>query len=350
MKKNHKRTYIEALKNFENQISNIPADKVNVAKRFYEELYGSIPTDQSLQYKFLQHVPKVISSKHNEFLCTAISKTEIYNAICEMKNGKTLGPDGISVEFYKKFWHIIGDDFAMFLNKFVNCRQEMEWKSFKQAYITLIYKKSDPTDIRNYRPISLLNVDYKIVSKVYANRISAVLSELLGPMQYAFKGRDVCDGLIFLRDVIDLTQTKKQDAYVLSIDFYKAFDCVDHIFLKKVLKCSGFSDIFCDRIFALFQNSETAVIVNGFISNFFPITRGVRQGDPLSLYLFLVFIEPLFRSIMSNNLIDGIFIPGSNAFVMKYFAYADDVTLMLSGTSRFQKHLIYYLNMKWLQV
>ena len=212
----------------------------------------------------------VISSKHNEFLCTAISKTEIYNAICEMKNGKTPGPDGFRVEFYKKFWHIIGNDFAMILNKFVNCRQEMEWKSFKQAYITLIYKKSDPTDIRNYRPILLLNVDFKIVSKIYANCISAVLSELLGPMQYAFKGRDVCDGLIFLRDVIDLTQTKKQDAYVLSIDFYKAFDCVDHIFLKKVLKCSGFSDIFCDRIFSLFQNSETAVIVNGFISNFFP--------------------------------------------------------------------------------
>ena len=204
----------------------------------------------------------------------------------------------------------------------------MEWKSFKQAYITLIYKKSDPTDIRNYRPISLLNVDYKIVSKVYANHISAVLSELLGPMQYAFKGRDVCDGLIFLRDVIDLIQTKKQDAYVLSISFYIAFDCVDHIFLKKVLKCSCFSGIFCDRIFALFQNSETAVIVNGFINNFLPINRVVRQGDPLSLYLFLVFIEPMFRSVISNYLIDGIFIPASNAFAMKYFAYADDVTSM----------------------
>ena len=72
-------------------------DKVNVAKRFYDELYRSIPTDQSLQYKFLQHVPRVISSKHNEFLCTAISKNEIYNAICEMKNGKTPGPDSITV-------------------------------------------------------------------------------------------------------------------------------------------------------------------------------------------------------------------------------------------------------------
>ena len=78
----------------------------------------------------------------------------------------------------------------------------------------------------------MLNVDYKVGSKVYANRVSAVLSELLGPMQYAFKafkGGDVSDGLIRLRDVIDLTQTKKQDAYVLFLDFYKAFDCIDRI-------------------------------------------------------------------------------------------------------------------------
>ena len=124
----------------------------------------------------------------------------------------------------------------------------MEWKSFKQACIILIYKKSDPTDIRNYRLIWLLNVDYKIVSKVYAKHISAVLSELLGPIQYAF---NVSDGPIFLRDVIDLVQSITQDAYELSIDFYKVFDCVDHVFLKKILKCSEFSDTFCDCIFAL---------------------------------------------------------------------------------------------------
>ena len=84
----------------------------------------------------------------------------------------------------------------MILN-FVSCHNEREWKSFKLACITLIYKIFDPTYIRNYQPISLLNVDYKIVSKVYANRISAVLSELLGPMQYVFKGRNVSDGLYF---------------------------------------------------------------------------------------------------------------------------------------------------------
>ena len=85
-----------------NFITYIPADKVNVVKRFYEELYDSIPTDQDLQYKFLQHVTRVISSKHNNFLCASISKTEICNKMCEMKNGKTPGSDGNSVEFYNK--------------------------------------------------------------------------------------------------------------------------------------------------------------------------------------------------------------------------------------------------------
>ena len=95
-------------------------------------------------------------------------------------------------------------------------------------------------------------------------------------------------GLFFLRDVIDLTSTKKQDTYVISSDFYKAFVSFDHKFLKKGLKCSSFSDTFCDRNFALFQNFETAY---KFINNIFPLNRGVRQGDPLSLYLFLRFYQ-----------------------------------------------------------
>ena len=106
------------------------------------------------------------------------------------------------------------------------------------------------------------------------------------PLQYAFKGRDDSDELIFLRDVINLTQTKKQDAYVLSNDFYKAFDCIDHIFLKKSSNAVFFSDTYCDRIFALFQNSETAVIVNVFISNFFPIDKGIRQETLLARIFF----------------------------------------------------------------
>ena len=92
-----------------------------------------------------------------------------------------------------------------FLKKLVNCLYDIEFNSFKHAYINLAFKKSDPTGTKNYRPISLFNVDSKIVRKVYASRISAALLKLLEPMQYAFNGRNVSNGLMLLRDVINLT-------------------------------------------------------------------------------------------------------------------------------------------------
>ena len=94
-------------------------------------------------------------------------------------------------------------------------------------------------------------------------------------MQYAVKGRNVANGLVLLRDVIDFGQKNNHETYVLSLDFYKAFDCVNHCFLQKVFKKSGFSHKLCDHIFTFLQNSETTVIDNGFISDFFPVKRVV---------------------------------------------------------------------------
>ena len=110
----------------------------------------------------------------------------------------------------------------------------------------------------------------------------------------------------FFPDVIDLNQTKKHHTFVLCIDFHKAH-FADHISLKNV-KCSGFWNTCFECNFALLQNSETAVIANEFNVIFFPVKKGVRQGDPISLHLCFVFSEPMFWSITSNNLRDGVFI------------------------------------------
>ena len=211
--------------------------------------------------------PTIVTADHNELLCAPVTKSEMHNAISEMKSGKAPGPDGIRIEFCKKLWHVIGDQFTVVMNEFMN--GHYEHKNFKQGYITLIFKNSNSTDIKNYRPISLLNVEYKIICKVYANRKKCVFLDLLGAMQYAVKGKNVTNGLVLLRDVIDFSQKNNHKTYVLSLDFYNAFDCVDHCFLQNVVKQNGFSHTFCDHIFTLLQNSEIAVIVNGFISDFF---------------------------------------------------------------------------------
>jgi len=126
----------------------------------------------------------------------------------------------------------------------------------------------------------------------------------------AVKGRDVTNGLIALKDVIDYVQLNHHDAYVLSINFYKAFDCIDDCFLFKIMKKFVFSEYFCHTIFNLLKNSETTVIINGFSSDYFPVKREVCQEDPLSLNLFLLFLEPLLRCFNTDNGIGGNFYSG----------------------------------------
>ena len=116
-----------------------------------------------------------------------------------------------------------------------------------------------------------------------------LLPNLLYQTQYAVKGRDVTNGLLLLRDTLSYLRSHDHDAYLVLIDLYKAFNCVDHIFWCEIMEKFGFSRLFCDLIAKLIQNAQTSVIVNGFVSDCFDVNRGVRRGDPLSLYLFCFF-------------------------------------------------------------
>ena len=117
------------MQNDSSQILNKPKEKLEIAQRFYEKLHSLTVIDETLQNQFLQHVPTIVTADHNELLCAPVTKSEIHNAVSEMKSGKTPGPDGIGIEFYKKFWHVIGDQFTVVMNEIISGHDEH--KNFK---------------------------------------------------------------------------------------------------------------------------------------------------------------------------------------------------------------------------
>ena len=189
--------------------------------------------------------------------------------------------------------------------------------------ITLVEKKrKDKRYLKNWRPISLINVDAKILSKSLALRIKNVLSSLIHSDQTAYvKDRYIGESVRLINDVLEFTDHEKIEAILFSADFEKAFDSIDHSFLFSVLKCFGFGDEFIQWVRTLLNNAESCMINNGHPAGCFLLERGTRQGDPLSAYLFILALEILFIQIRNNQEIHGIEI---DDVMIKLSAYADD--------------------------
>jgi len=160
------------------------------------------------------------------------------------KNGKSPGTDGLPIEFYKIFWNNIKD---LILDSFSYSYENKNMTiSQKQSIITLLSKKDNDTRLfKNWRPISLLHVDYKIMTKCIATRLKVVLTKIINENQSGFiKGRYIGDNIRSLLEVIDLTEDENLPCIILSIDFEKAFDSISWKFLKKCLTFFNFGDSF----------------------------------------------------------------------------------------------------------
>ena len=196
--------------------------------------------------------------------------------------------------------------------------------SQKQAIICLLDKKKDRTLLKNWRPISLLNVDYKIMSKSLVNRIKPFLNEMINISQTAYVAtRNIQDNIRLIADIMYYTKHENKQGFLLSIDFEKAFDTIDTEFLLLVLHKFNFGASFIKWINLIYTESESCVINNGQSSGYFNISRGVRQGDPLSPYLFIMVAEILYGKIQENNNIKGITVKDKE---IKMCQYADDTT------------------------
>jgi hypothetical protein len=246
-----------------------------------------------------------------------------------MKNGKSPGNDGFPVEFYKIFWH----DIKQILLACFSCSY-MEGHltvSQRQGVLTLLPKPGKDTRLlKNWRPISLLNTDYKILSACIANKIKPHLPKLINRDQTGFiKGRYIGENIRTVLDVIQYLDLTNKPGMLLLLDFEKAFDSINWNFMTDTLSFLNFGPKLIAWVKLLYSDISSTVMNNGWTAGLFPLYRGVRQGCPASPYLFLLCAEILAHAIRADDGIKGVEIDGNH---IKLNQYADDTSMFLDGS------------------
>ena len=198
----------------------------------------------------------------------------------------------------------------------------------RRAVLRLIAKKDkNTTDLKNWRPISLLNTDYKILAHALSHRLQKVLPEIISKDQNAYmKGRFIGYNIRTILDIIEITNTNKLKTTIAFLDFEKAFDKLNWEFINKCLAAFGFGPNLLKWVKLMYNDISSCVINNGYTSRYFKLKCGIRQGCPLSALLFIIAAESLACSIRRNLNIRGIQI-GTNE--IKLSQLADDTTLFL---------------------
>ncbi len=211
--------------------------------------------------------------------------------------------------------------------------------------INLIPKIKDAAHIQKYRPICLLNVSFKIITKVLMNRITEIMTYIISKNQTAFlKNRFIMEGVLILHEILNSLHQKKQSGVLFKVDFEKAYDKVDWVFIYRMLKAKEFPDQWCDWVMKVIMGGKVAVQVNDQVGPYFKTHKGLRQGDPLSPLLFNLAAEALTLLVQraeDNLLIEGLGENDNNKVVI--LQYADDTIFLLPDNETYAKNLKYIL-------
>ncbi|XP_062188905.1 uncharacterized protein LOC133892218 [Phragmites australis] len=297
---------------------------------YYKGLFGEPDSNNfSMIESFIDDIAQV-SQLENDVLTAEFSEKEVRAAIFQMEHNKAPGSDGFPAEFYQVFWELIKHDFMPLFNEFH--KGSLPLFSLNFGIITLLPKQKEATQIQQFRPICLLNVSFKIFTKVLTNRIALVAQKVIQPSQSVFmKGRNILEGVVILHETIHEMHRKKLDGVILKLDFEKAYDKVKWSFLQQTLRMKGFSPRWCKWIDQIVRGGSVSVKVNDDVGNFFQTKKGLRQGDPLSPILFNLVADMLTTLIFrakSNGKFKRV-VPHLVEDGLSILQYADDTILFL---------------------
>eukprot|EP00253_Pinus_taeda_P027507 PITA_27507 len=282
---------------------------------------------------FLKIIENKISEAQHADLDKEVTTEEIEWSIHSMPLDKTPGPDGFTVAFYRNHWEIIKKDYIrMAKNFFTKCKMG---SSIKSSHLALTPKDPNPQSFDRFRPISLCNVSYKIITKILANRLKRILPSLISENQGGFvPRRHITDNVILIQEAIHSSISRKERGMIIKLDMANAFDRVNHSFLQAVLKNFGISEHFTSRVMECISLNWTAPLINGRPCIAFQSSRGLRQGCPLSPFLYIIMAETLSLHLENKRKLKEItgidIVRGSKG--INHSLFVDD-TLLIGGAS-----------------
>lgn len=316
---------IESLINDQGNELSEKYDVLNFTENFYQKRFTKTEIDPTKMEELINTITRTLTNNENEPLNVPFTMEELENTFRNMKPNKSPGGDGFTPEFYRQTWDLVARDLLDTMNHiFLSSEIPL---SMTQGVITLIYKKGDRKMLNNWRPICLLNTDYKAMSRMIAARFDPLLPQLISSDQTCgIRLRNIADSLICLQDTYDYCAQFNRKCAFYALDFFGAFDLCDHTYMLRVLEKINVGSRMLRLLETIMTNMYTSVMVNGARTRYFRITRSTRQGDPCSMFEFLLAAEPLGNLFRGDPNLHPVKLPNQRP---KYLiSYADDNTVL----------------------
>ncbi|XP_074318184.1 uncharacterized protein LOC141654978 [Silene latifolia] len=334
VKHRHNRNLIIGIKKVDSSWTFDKQELSDIFNDHFKGIYGLHDAHESFQQYQASHQPlfgaikTVLSSDQHDYFSSVFTRKEIRTTVFQLGPTKSPGPDGVPAIFYQKFWcHIKTEveDAVLFM---LNTRTISS--DFNRTAIALIPKINSPETVENFRPISLCNVIIKIVTKCISNRLKKVMPFLVGDYQNGFvPGRNIGDNILLSHELLHHITKKrfgKRCLLAVKVDMSKAYDRLNWNFVKCTLLSMNFPSKFVQLIMNCISSVSYEVLINGSPGKSFRPKTGIRQGDPMSPYIFALCTEVLSQLLcdaQDKKLLNGIQL-SRNAPPISHLLFADD--------------------------